>query len=263
MRLNNSLSNLSFLFFLFFSSLAAASDTAKEQRWADQIVDMLIVGEAEWLEADGNKFLGIYTEDNTGEPKGGVIVIHGIGVHPNWNDVVYPLRTQLPDYGWATLSIQMPILPNDADIKEYAPLIKEAAPRIAAASRYLKEKGDEPVFIVAHSLGATMAAATLADTPALADGFVAIGMSTNDIDPMLNSIAYLENIKLPMLDMYGSRDLEQVLKTADARKKAARIAENDNYRQLQIEGADHFFVGLEDELVRRVRGWLETQVKNQ
>ncbi len=254
-------SHFSFLFFLLFSSYALATDKAKEQRWADQVVDMIIDGEPVWLETQGHKFLGIYTEDTTGEPKGAVIVLHGIGVHPNWNDVVYPLRTQLPEHGWTTLSIQLPILPNEAEAKDYAPIIKDAAPRIDVARQFLKDKGFKPVFIVAHSLGATMAAAALAETPSLADGFVAIGMSVNDTDPMLQTTTYLEQIKLPTLDLYGSRDLKEVLNSVDARRKAARIAQNDNYRQLEIEGADHFFIGLEDDLVRRVRGWLETQIQ--
>lgn len=258
MKLFNSLFSFAFIIATATIQPALASDAAKEKRWADQIVDAILVGEPVWLEASGQKFLSIYTEDATGDARGAVIVIHGIGVHPNWNDVIYPLRTGLPDHGWTTLSIQMPILANDADAKEYAPLIKEACPRIQAAASFLNDKGAESVYLVAHSLGATMAAACLAENDSLpVIGFVAIGMSSTDIDPMLNSISYLEKIQTPMLDLYGSRDLDQVKDTSQARQKAARVAGNDNYRQVEIAGADHFFVGLEDELIRRVRGWLE------
>ena len=67
------------------------------------------------------------------------VIIHGIGVHPNWNDVIYPLRTELPEQGWSTISIQAPILPNEAEPKDYAPLIKEIVPRIQAADNFLKQ----------------------------------------------------------------------------------------------------------------------------
>lgn len=245
--------------FLALGGPVQASDKAKEQRWADQIVGMLIDGEAVWLGEGEDKFLGIYTEETTGEPKGTVIIAHGMGVHPNWQEVIYPLRTRLPEYGWSTLSIQMPVLSNDAEIMDYAPLIPEAAPRIELAARFLKDRHEGPTFLVAHSLGSIMSAAALAEKPSLpVDGFVAIGMSSRELDPHLNTVAYLEKIELPVLDIFGSRDLEQVLSTREKRARATRKAGNDDYRQVQIEGADHFFVGLEDELVRRVRGWLET-----
>lgn len=250
---------LSMLVFLCaFTANALASDTDKEKRWADQIVDSLIDGAAEWLEADGHKFLAIFTEDQTGEPKGGAIILHGIGVHPNWNEVIYPLRTELPNHGWATLSIQMPVLPNEAEVKDYIPLIKEAAPRIKAAVEFMKSKNIEPRVIIAHSLGATMASATLAEQGDLGlRGFVAIGMSGSDLDPQLDTTAQLAKLKLPIFDLYGSRDLDTVLKAVEPRAAAMRKAGHTQYRQVEIEGADHFFVGLEDELVRRVYGWLE------
>ncbi len=248
------------VFFLSVASttLTFASDTEKEKRWADQIVDSLLVGEAEWLEADGQKFLGIYTEDLSGTPKGGVIILHGIGAHPNWADVIYPLRTELPNYGWATLSIQMPILANEAELKDYIPLIKEATPRINAAQAFLKSKNVTPVALIAHSLGATMGSATLAEGGDIGlIGFAAIGMSNSDLDPQLDTTAQIAKLKMPMLDLYGSRDLDTVMAATTPRAAAARKADNKQYRQVEIEGADHFFIGLEDELISRVRGWLE------
>ena len=40
---------------------ATQSDSAKEQRWSEQIVDQLIDGEDVWLEARKHRFLTIYT----------------------------------------------------------------------------------------------------------------------------------------------------------------------------------------------------------
>ncbi len=261
---------LGFLFIVFQLltiplSAFGGSDLDKEKRWSEQIVDSLMVGDAIQLSSGGQDFLGLFTEETTGEPRGGVIVLHGSGVHPNWNDVVFPLRSELPEYGWSTLSIQLPVLANDAEHIEYAPLIAEAAPRIQAAAAHLREQGADYIAIVAHSLGATMGAAALAMMPEEppADAFVAIGMGSSEADPALNSVAYLEKIQLPTLDLYGSRDLESVMKTRDARAKAARKAGNENYQQLEVEGADHFFVGNEEELVRRVRGWLQRNQEKQ
>lgn len=252
------LSLLVFLLALMTTAWASASDAEKEQRWADQIVDALLVGEEEWLEADGHKFLAIFTEDQSGAAKGGVIVLHGIGVHPDWPEVVQPLRSELPEHGWATLSIQMPILPNEAELKDYIPLMKDAAPRIEAAQAFLKSKGIEPVALVAHSLGAVMASATLAEKGDMGlMGFAAVGMSSSDLDPQVDTTAQMGKLQLPVLDLYGSRDLDAVLNSVKPRAAAARKAGNERYRQVEVEGADHFFVGLEEELVNRVQGWLE------
>lgn len=237
-----------------------ASDTAKEKRWADQIVDSLIVGEAQWLNADGKKFLSIYAEHTTEKAEGAAIVIHGSGVHPNWPDVVYPLRTQLPDYGWQTLSIQMPILANDASYKEYAPLFVEIAPRINAAIAFFKDKGISNIVIVAHSLGSTMSAYYLAKNPdSGVKAFVAVGVpgilfDDNERDFLVS----LKNIKIPLMDIYGSNDLDSVLNSAQSKVKAARKTGNKTYQQIKIDGANHFFVGKQDELVKRVRGWVKT-----
>lgn len=257
------------LFLLAWSLLLAAStafavgDRAKEQRWADQIVDMLIDGEAVWLGPDDGQFLAIHTPDLTGEPKGAVILVHGMGAHPDWQEVIHPLRVRLPEHGWATLSVQMPVLPNDADPADYAPLVPEAAPRLRAALDWLGERETGPVFIVGHSLGAVMTAAALAEDPGLAPaGAVLIGVGGSGDDPHLDSAAHLEQLTLPVLDLYGSRDLDSVLAGREARARAARRAGNDAYRQVEITGANHFFTGLEAALVRRVRGWLETTSDN-
>ena len=99
---------------LLLSMVAVASDVEKERRWADQIVDALIDGEAVWLRAGEHDFLGIYTEAEDADSKHSAIILHGVGVHPDWQQVVYPLRARLPALGWRTLSLQMPVLPNDA-----------------------------------------------------------------------------------------------------------------------------------------------------
>jgi hypothetical protein len=52
-------------------------------------------------------------------PKAGVIVVHGLGVHPDFG-MVGGLRTRLADAGYATLSVQMPVLPAGATRDDYA-----------------------------------------------------------------------------------------------------------------------------------------------
>ena len=68
---------------LTFSFNLYASDLEKEKRWADQVVDAIIDGEAVWLNDGKNNFLGIYTEAEEDKNRA-VIVMHGTGIHPDW-----------------------------------------------------------------------------------------------------------------------------------------------------------------------------------
>ena len=257
---------LLFYVFLAFSctQASAASDLEKEKRWSAQIADGLVVGESVQLEAGGTAFTGIFTEAADGPTGRAVILAHGMGAHPDWAEIINPLRSDLPDHGWSTLSIQMPILANDAALKDYAPLFDEVAPRIEAAVRYLREQGNQTIVLIGHSLGASMAASYLSGNGQQEiQGFVAIGLSVTAVNDKMNSALALEKIRIPVLDLYGSRDLANVLRSVKTREKAARKAGNADYRQLEIEGADHFFVGMEDTLNRRVYGWLKTTFEKQ
>ncbi|RDH84494.1 MAG: hypothetical protein DIZ80_03170 [endosymbiont of Galathealinum brachiosum] len=247
--------SLVFLFMINIAFAAQASDLAKEKRWADQIVDFLIDGEAEWFNLSSHKVLAIYTEPTIDEVKGAVIVIHGSGVHPNWQEVVQPLRTQLPEKGWATLAIQMPVLDNDADYNDYAPLFDEVAPRIDAAIKNLQNKGFKNINIVAHSLGSAMSAYYLSNHKStVIKRFVAVGMPGPRVDERMNTLKALQKINIPVLDLYGEKDLDSILESSKQREDAA--SPNKKYSQKQVAGADHFFVGKDDELVSLVTNWL-------
>ncbi|MCG6936592.1 MAG: alpha/beta hydrolase family protein [Gammaproteobacteria bacterium] len=232
-----------------------ASDLAKEKRWATQVVDAILDGEAVWLNDGKSEFLGIYTE--AGEDEGrAVIVMHGTGIHPDWQQVIQPLRVGLTEHGWNTLSIQMPILANDADYSDYAPLYDEVAPRINAAIKYLKDHGSKNIVLIGHSQGSAMTAYYLSSSKADVKGFVAIGMAAFADDPRMNSIKALEKIQLPVLDLYGTDDLDSILASVNSRAAAAKKAGNNNYTQIKITG-NHFFDGHEATLVTTVAEWLD------
>lgn len=245
------------LSFAFLLSTAHASDLDKEKRWADQIVDALIDGEAEWLQARDVQFLAIYTEAE--EPGSrAALVLHGSGVHPDWPQIVYPLRTGLPAQGWSTLSLQMPVLANDAPHKDYAPLFDEVAPRIEAGVAFLKEKGAKRIVIVAHSLGAAMASYYLSGGAQDIAAFVGVGMSGGTGDPRMDNLVSLTKIRVPLLDLYGQHDNDKVLDSSGERAKAA--IENPAYSQIQVPGASHFFDGQEQALTEIVVDWLNETV---
>ena len=241
---------------LLFAVNGHASDLAKEKRWADQVVDSIMDGDAVMLNDGKSEFLGIYTE--AAEDKGrAVIIMHGTGIHPDWQQVVQPLRVGLTEHNWHTLSIQMPVLHNEAEYIEYAPLYDEVAPRIEAAIKYLKDNGTKSIVLVGHSQGASMPAYSLSKNSHDVTGFVAIGMGVYAKDERMNSSKALEKIKIPVLDIFGSEDIDAVLSSIDDRADAARKAGNKHYTQVKVPGANHMFDGKEDALVEAVAGGLE------
>ena len=237
---------------------ATNSDTAKESRWAEQVIDGLLDGEEVWLpDGSGHEFLGVYTPAD-GNPGQAVILVHGIGVHPNWPDVIYPLRAGLLEHGTTTLSLQMPILANEAEQSEYGNLFPELPNRFAAAIDFLSAEGYNNVTIVAHSMGASMAMYYLSrHFPEAVDSAVIIGMDAEtDFDDKMEMLA---KSRVPILDLYGSQDLEPVLNSASQRNETGSGRSGYSYQQVQVEGANHFFQGHEEVLVQQVVDWLETQ----
>ena len=174
------------------------ADYAREKRWADEIVPAMVVGDALRLELkSGRKVLAIYTP----APKtmAGVVVVHGLGVNPDWG-LIGTLRSRLPDYGYATLSVQMPVLVAGALGEDYPALFPEAAERLAAAVAHLNGKGFEKVAIVFHSMGARMSNYFLTHVPgARVAAWVAIGLPTFVMEPA--------SVRIPVLDLHGERDV--------------------------------------------------------
>lgn len=224
----------------------SAADYAREKKWAEEIVPGIVVGEPVTLtDPHGRRFLAIYTE--TKNAKAAVVVVHGMGVHPDWG-LISTLRSQLPDMGYTTLSVQMPVLAAEAKPEQYEQTFPEAAQRLAAAVAYLKAKGYSKIALVSHSLGARMSAYYLVNhAHAPVSAWVAIGHS----GPFKDA----QNLKIPVLDLYGEQDFPQVL--AAAPQRAAAIKRIPGSAQVTVKGADHFFNGHESALAAEVGAFLD------
>ena len=239
---------------LVLAAPVAASDLEKEQRWREQVEDSIMDGEAVDLVVEGREIFAIYMEAEDGSDKG-MIVVHGTGIHPNWQQVVQPIRVEMAAHGWNTLSIQMPILHNEAQYEEYVALYPEVPPRLRAAEAFLKDRGIQTLLIAAHSQGATMSSYYLSRHPSDVKGLIAIGMGATQKDSHINSAQSLKKITIPILDLYGDDDLPGVLDTVDARTESS--AHNVQYSQQMIKDANHFFDGMDDELVSAVASWAQ------
>jgi pimeloyl-ACP methyl ester carboxylesterase len=224
----------------------AAPDYVREKKWADEIIPGIAVGNPVYLEQKNrHKFLGLYTEGT--DVKGSVVVVHGKGVHPD-SGIIGALRQRLSGQGYTTLSVQMPVLAEDAKYDDYLPVFPEAVERLQLAVSYLKGKGYKKIAIVSHSIGSHMSHAYMVKNPSDVSGWVSLGMPSEEI---------YDYVKAPVLDVYGANDLPQVL--AGATKRKTSLKGNAASKQTIIPNADHFYASQEEVLVKTVKSFLDSQ----
>jgi alpha/beta superfamily hydrolase len=221
-----------------------AADYAREERWAQEVVPAIVVGEAIYLATPARpKVLAILTLPR-GAAKGAVVVVHGLGVHPDWG-LAGELRSMLADAGFATLSVQMPVQDAAATRDDYRVTLPEAGERIAAAILYLRARGFAKVAIVSHSLGATMVNAYLARPDALSiAAWAPVGMFGQ----------FAASASEPVLDVIAGRDLPEVLAAAPLR--ARNLPRDRCSQQLTIADTDHYFDHRQKELSAAVASFL-------
>lgn len=221
-----------------FALTATAQDYEREARWRAEVVPNIVVGEPVDIAHGGRSFLGLYTA--AAGAKTAVVIVHGIGVHPD-HGVIGTLRMALADRGYSTLSIQMPVLAADAAQEAYPPLFPDAAQRIARAAEWLRAKGYRDLVLVSHSLGARMANAYFDSQPNAFRAWAALGFGVDF------SRTFVQRRPVPVLDVYGERDLPAVL--AARLPRAQTIGGIPGSHQVRIAGADHFYAGQEKALV--------------
>lgn len=236
-------------------SLASASDLVREKRMYNQIVDAILDGDVKMLNADGHEFLSIYTEAE--DAKGAVLILHGRGFHPDWADVVNPLRVGLAEEGWNTLSIQLPVLEKSAKYYDYVPIFNEAVPRIQVAIDYLKQQGNDKIILLAHSCGAHMAMQYVREKGEQDyDAFIGIGMGATDYKQPMREPFPFDRMSKPMLDIFGADDYPAVHRLAALRAQQMPGESNPLSRQVKIPQANHYFTDMGAPLLEEVVAWL-------
>lgn len=227
------------------SALACAgADYAREKKWADEVVPGIVVGDPVYLELkQGHKFLTLLTPAK--DAKKALVIVHGLGIHPDWG-LIGTLRTQLADQGYTTLSVQMPVLANDATGEQYASTFPEAAERIALAVEFLQARGHQKIAIVSHSLGSRMSRVYVLQNQSKLVAWASLGIGGGET---------YSGVKIPVLDLYGENDLPPVLNGVAAR--AASLKGNAGAKQVKVPKADHFFNHHETEMVKAVKEFMD------
>lgn len=239
------------------SDVCLAGDEKREADFAESISNTLTVGKAVWLESEGKKFLGVYTETERTGGKGTVIILHDIGGHPNQQPLVYGLRVFLPEHHWTTLALQMPLREAGVEKEEYYALFPEATARIQAGIDYARNNGAGNIVVVGYGLGGLMGAYALSEQGREVKALAAISLPVPATeDKAAQTLAFISKIKMPMLDIYGALDVPDVTESARERRLAAKG--NTGYRQVKISDEGHAYLHDDGLLVKRIYSWLET-----
>lgn len=236
-----------------------ASDEKREAEFATDIQKTLSVGHAVWLDSNNKKFLGLYTDTAKNPRSGVVILLHDVGGHPNQQAVIKNLRTFFPEHHWATLSVQLPVREASAPVQDYYSLFPDAKTRLLEAIKFAKTQKAEKIAVIGYGLGGLMASYSLVDD------------KTNDVDALITislpvpettevtaqTLQFIPKLTLPMLDIYGERDMPDVVQSARERQVAGKI--NANYLQVKIDNEGHFYLHDDGLLVKRIYSWLHSE----
>lgn len=205
----------------------------------------------------------------------GVVLVHGRGMNPDAY-VIGPLRKTLnEDAGYHTIALQLPKTTSVedvtreqkiADMKAVYPASREM---IHAAAVFLRtERGVKRVYLVAHSMGATIATTLVVQDGAKdLSGLVVIGTGDYEERPF-DTTANLGSISksqlIPVLDLYGDTDgirhpVDLRLATDDMRFGELRKPfVSKKYQHAVIEGGGHVFYRdqVQGELTKAVAAWV-------
>lgn len=130
--------------------------------------------------------------------------------------------------------------------------------RIDAAVAFAQTQSARSVVLVGHGTGAWWAARYLSEKqPSQVQKFVMVaGKTPTSRTPDLQQLA--PALKLPTADVFY-QDAAQDRKKAQERAQAAKRAKNDGYKQVSLKTLPGNSAAEQEQLYRRVRGWLSPQ----
>lgn len=235
--------------------------------------------EIETLNADGSDFLGLFRESESGDPQGCLIMLHGDHGHPDWPQVISPIREQLPVHSWCTLSVEVPdiggratpvsITTNEDDgaaPEENPALPNEEAvfARIDAAVQLIRDKGYIQMAYMGYRTGAAYALRYAAERGTTNQALLLIEPRTFAPVSAFELAQNIKRLRLPVLDYYFNRTVQDA-RFARQRQAAAKKRTNrqDTYTQIDALPDARYDSSGNKRLVQRVWGFLKQNTNQQ
>ena len=192
-----------------------ASEILKQQLPANQIV---------WLSTAAKRdTLALLKKSEALEAAGAVIILPDLNHHPDWPQMIHPMRRYFPRFGWATLSIQTPVDIDTTREQSINKAYETVKLRIIAAINYLVTNSAKTIILLGRGHSAHFAVRYAAEHQTQANIDALVFVSAFD-DFSSNTSNYMKSIAIPMLDIFAEKDDVRVLSSAQARLVAARFA---------------------------------------
>ncbi|MBH2079079.1 MAG: alpha/beta hydrolase family protein [Pseudomonadales bacterium] len=273
----------------------------RSQEEAAALARTIPAEEQQQLQAGDDTFLSLWKPANVAEPKGVVIIIPGAGETADWPQAIGPLRHQLPNAGWSSLSITLPDLQSDViapRVLDVPPTIKApdvgskdsttAAPieqaaggeadvadkvvvdsseehakvdaerifaRLDAAIAYAEQQSAPSIVVLGHGTGGYWAARYMSEKqPSQVERLVMVAVQTPaKAKPELTELT--PTLKLPTADIfYMDKPLDR--NAALERLQASKRLKTSAFSQVSLKSLPGNAKDQQEQLVRRVRGWL-------
>jgi hypothetical protein len=197
------------------------------------------------LGAQENSFAVRFERGRGAAPRGSLLFVPSRGAFVGTDAKTDAFFREFPMNGWSVLAVQPPLPERVAELDEYEALLESGTSRIRDAIRFLMEQESAPIVVIGDSDGATQIRQLLEDgVPRAVAAFAAIGKWRGEVDG------------LPTLELIGASDRAALASSRRREKEAARQALK-HHRLIVLGGADGHYLGFEDEIARRTRGWID------
>ncbi|WP_187265478.1 DUF3530 family protein [Reinekea thalattae] len=219
------------------------------------------------LDADGEAFLALFLEQLSDQPQGGLLLLHDAGASADWPYLLKQLRQYLPEVGWSTLSVSLPIPYREfaeqraADATTYTEQSEEQwqarmMAHIGASIAELNRRGQFNIVLVGVGEGSYWGTRYLSERlseeekPGYSLVLINAPLARPDLPEMIGSL------DISTLDLY-MLDNPAVELQAKLRKGAAARAGHSDYLQIKDAARQGTYGKPDiDRTTRRVWGWL-------
>ncbi len=255
------------------SSVAARPPLPEASELVQQTLQVrLPETEQQSLQAGDETFLALWQPANQAEAAGLVILLPGDGESADWPQAIGPLRRKLPEAGWHTLSLSLPDpqpAPLPAAVLPLAP--PPATPqqlpadrrlaRLDAALAFARAQQAPRIVLLGQRSGAYWASRYLVERQDAKDITQLVLISAQDVPAeTLTLQALLSQLDLPSGDFYYKDDLA-ARQAAIARQRDARREGKARYTQIALKALPGNPEVEQEQLFRRLKGWLTLQVQ--